>query len=389
VFDATSGLIEKTLTGQAAVAVSPCGRFLLTSNGSVWNLDDREQSVLARMQRFANPGAVLQAAFSEDDKRLLLRLAPSSDYPSFQYGGVRLLTFTDDGRLQHSDEMGGRQGIVATTLADGANVLAAAAYRLTADYELRATEIDIELWSISPRSRRDVIRENTYQRNELDRSQVRQMSISKDGNWLAMVWNGKPASMDLYSIGEKSELRGTLPLPFEPYDISCAAISAHGRYLAVATDEGDIAVWDAGTGQRKQSLANHDKAVYGLEFSPDERFLAAAGSNGQVDTWDMETGALSGMFAGYDSDVRAIAYSTDGRWLAAGGDNFYGTNVLVWDLATESVVGYASGHGDSVLTLAFSHNGKWLVTGDRSGLTQVWNTDQMISPEISLREGSD
>jgi hypothetical protein len=63
--------------------------------------------------------------------------------------------------------------------------------------------------------------------------------------------------------------------------------SPHGRWLATASGDGAIIVWDVATGAELAKLVEHTGVVYGLALSPDGRRLASAGMDRTVNIWDV------------------------------------------------------------------------------------------------------
>jgi transducin (beta)-like 1 len=55
-------------------------------------------------------------------------------------------------------------------------------------------------------------------------------------------------------------------------------------------------LWDADTGACLQVLADHQKAVYALAFSPDGRCLATGSGDGYVHIYDVKVGVLLHFF---------------------------------------------------------------------------------------------
>ncbi len=61
-----------------------------------------------------------------------------------------------------------------------------------------------------------------------------------------------------------------------------------GQILATGHDDGSIALWNAATGQKKQTLGGHLGSVRSLKYTPDGKTLVSSGSDGTIRLWNPE-----------------------------------------------------------------------------------------------------
>ena len=205
-------------------------------------------------------------------------------------------------------------------------------------------------------------------------------------------------------------LRAITPFPDLPHPALSRVLTGHtrgvralvvapdGSWLASASDDGQVRVWDPATGATHHILIGHTCArltqtghtgafgrllattasagVSALVAAPDGSWLASAGGDGEVRVWDPETGATHHILTGHTGGVSALVVAPDGSWLASAGDG----EVLVWDPATRAVRHtltvrtLTTGHAWGVSALVVAPDGSWLASAAADGKVRVWDT---------------
>ena len=159
--------------------------------------------------------------------------------------------------------------------------------------------------------------------------------------------------------------------------VHCVAFSRDGKRLASASMDHTVKVWDLTSGQLILNLI-HNQGVLGVAFSPDGRSIASASGtwflseDGEVTVWDATTGQARRSFRSHTGPAFWVAFSRDGRRLASGGANGV---VSIWDLTTtrETEALTLHGHLDTISRGAFSPDGRRLVTGSLDQTVRIWD----------------
>jgi WD40 repeat protein len=103
-------------------------------------------------------------------------------------------------------------------------------------------------------------------------------------DWLAT--SGADGAIGIWNIVERqlSALlpRGTAALAFDPT----------GHWLASASLDRTVTIWDVATTKEVHRLSGHDNAVAAIAFTPDGLWLVSAGLDREIRTWRVETGEL-------------------------------------------------------------------------------------------------
>src|SRR5262249_44155169 len=110
------------------------------------------------------------------------------------------------------------------------------------------------------------------------------------------------------------------------------AFSRDSQRLATASANGDIQLWDAGTGRLEKSWSSAPDQVYALAFSGDGKALAGVLKEkaSGLRLWDTLSGAERVHFPGVYGQLASVAFSPDGRLLVTGGLD----GVRFWDPRT-------------------------------------------------------
>ncbi len=148
------------------------------------------------------------------------------------------------------------------------------------------------------------------------------------------------------------------------------AFSPDGRYLASASADSTVRIWDAATGNELRTLSGHVNGVRTVAFSPDGRLLGSGGVDGKVKLWDAASGRELASLNSHTGRINTVIFSRDGALLASGSAD---KTIKLWDVATQREVRTLSGFGGVLSPLAFSADGKTLASGNPDGTIQLWD----------------
>jgi WD40 repeat protein/Flp pilus assembly protein TadD len=171
----------------------------------------------------------------------------------------------------------------------------------------------------------DAVTGNELLRLEGHQSQVRWVTFSPDGSWLASsghydgtvrLWDSETGhAVRAFDTGTRAA--GVL------------AFSPDGQALAATTQSGGtVKVWNVGDGSERLTLRGHSGSVWGVAFSPDGGRLASAGTDRTIRVWDASSGQELLRLEGHTGFTTSVAFRPDGLQLAS---TSHDRTVRIWD----------------------------------------------------------
>ncbi len=85
--------------------------------------------------------------------------------------------------------------------------------------------------------------------------------------------------------------------------------------------DGSAEVHDVSDGGLVMRLTGHTGLVNQTRYSPDGNWIATASDDHTIRLWDAKSGEMAGTFTGHTARVNQIAFSPDGKWLVSGADD--------------------------------------------------------------------
>lgn len=188
------------------------------------------------------------------------------------------------------------------------------------------------------------------------------LAFSADGQWLASA--SLDRSIRVWNTASGDE-RHRFPAS-DPW-IGGVEFSSDGTRLAVAVGR-RIRLFDMDSGRELFRDRAHQGGLRCMAFAEGGRTLVTAGGDGVVQTWDLSTGSWSQELGRQQQPIHALV--VDESSVFTGGAD---PDVVRWDLELGGELARLGGHGSGVETMARSPDGSTLASGGRDGTLLLWD----------------
>jgi WD40 repeat protein len=167
--------------------------------------------------------------------------------------------------------------------------------------------------------------------------------------------------------------------------VGSICFSPDGKFLAGGTrsilfgsDDGEVIVWDARTGEESLRLAGHTNSILSLAYRPNGKHLASASADGTVRLWGVPPGPEARSLTGHTDRINSLVFSPDGKKLATAS---WDHTIKLWDTRTGKETATLRGHSNFVSSVVFSPDGNRLAsTAGGQTLRSGW----LIPGEVKL-----
>jgi ribosome assembly protein 4 len=142
--------------------------------------------------------------------------------------------------------------------------------------------------------------------------------------------------------------------------------------LISASDDNLAYLWDPlGPTPTKPvaRLNGHQKQINHVTFSPDGLYIASASFDNSVKLWNARDGKFILTFRGHVAPVYQCAFSADSRLLVSSSKD---TTLKCWDVRTGKIATDLPGHQDEVYAVDWSPDGKCVGSGGKDRAVKLW-----------------
>lgn len=156
--------------------------------------------------------------------------------------------------------------------------------------------------------------------------------------------------------------------------VNAVAWSPDGKFIASASDDTFVQVFESATGTRRIIYRGHTEEVAAVAWSPNGDFIASAGQDQTVQVWNAASGGAPVFtYKGHTDRVNSVSWSSDGHMLASGSDD---KSVKVWQASSGDLVFPFLGHTAGVLCVAWQPDDSSVASSSWDSTLRDWATVQ-------------
>jgi nucleoside phosphorylase len=154
--------------------------------------------------------------------------------------------------------------------------------------------------------------------------------------------------------------------------VTACAVTADGRRVVSASEDGTLKVWELESGRALATLKGHTGRVTACAMTVDARRVVSASEDGTLKVWDLESGRALSILEGHTGTVNGCAVTADGRQVVSGSSD---RTLKVWDLESGRALATLEGHTDRVWGCAVTPDGRRIVSGSSDRTLKVWDLE--------------
>ena len=160
------------------------------------------------------------------------------------------------------------------------------------------------------------------------------------------------------------------------------SLSYNNQYLATASHDTSVAVWNTENGERISTFLEHDSRVTTVTFSPNGTQIASGDAGGMIYLWDINRPGEATLLAGHSGRVSDLAFSPDGTRLTSASSD---TDLIIWNVADGARVKTLQNHVNRVTAVQYTPDGEYIVSGDADGTVYVWDAQDGVWERFEKR----
>jgi ribosome assembly protein 4 len=141
--------------------------------------------------------------------------------------------------------------------------------------------------------------------------------------------------------------------------------------LMSGSDDYTLFLWHPKEGKHPiKRMTGHQNLVNHISFSPDGRYVASASFDSKIKLWNGKSGEFMTTLHGHVGAVYQVAWSADSRYLVSASKD---STAKLWEVMNlKNAKETLPGHADEVYALDWSPLGQSVATGSKDRTIKIW-----------------
>jgi WD40 repeat protein/tRNA A-37 threonylcarbamoyl transferase component Bud32 len=164
-----------------------------------------------------------------------------------------------------------------------------------------------------------------------------------------------------------------------PDELYWVEFAPNAKHIVTGCKDGRFRIWNFESKQLLHEVMAHGNCVNQVRYSPDGRYLATASCDNSVKLWELTSDQkwqLNAELLAGAAPMRCVAWSRDSKQLASGGDDGF---LRIWEVESCKETMSMQADGDPVGSIAWSINDAFLgasnrLYGYKCGHVWIWDT---------------
>ena len=146
----------------------------------------------------------------------------------------------------------------------------------------------------------------------------------------------------------------------------------NNEILVSGSDDFTMFMWTPQKGKAPiKRMTGHQGLIFHIAFSPDGRYLASASMDKKVKLWNGKNGDFITVFHGHVGAVYQIAWSADSNYFVSGSKD---STLKLWSPGKQKKAeNTLPGHEDEVFAVDWSPDGTQVASGSKDRTVKVWH----------------
>ncbi|KAJ0266258.1 WD40 repeat-containing protein [Hirschfeldia incana] len=143
--------------------------------------------------------------------------------------------------------------------------------------------------------------------------------VSGSDDFTIILWEPSVSLQPKQTMVVTAEMVTTATLTGHQQLVNHVSFSPNGQWIASASFDKSVKLWDGVTGNFITGFRGHVKSVYQISWSADSRMILSCSADSTLKVWDIRTKRLKHDLPGHAAEVYAVDWSPDGEKVASGG----------------------------------------------------------------------